>query len=126
MDTILSENWDAFEKRYKYWHHGLDKQGRPVAYLPFTLWNIRRATLAGERSKLSRYLAGGLERVCSKVWKLQAEGNNVTQVDLIVDLANFNIAIHACLGGCKILKVSKRVHFLIIIIFNLYRHPSVY
>jgi len=97
MDTIEDEDWAEFDERYKYYHHGVDKNGRPVAYLGLGSWNVRRAAISGESEKLSRYLDGAIQTVCFKPRRLrEMENKTVTQINLIVDIKGFTLVEQGC------------------------------
>lgn len=59
-------------------------------------WNVRAAAVAGKIKHITHYCLRSVERVTTKVRELQAQGNNVTQWVLLLNMDGFNLINQAC------------------------------
>ncbi|CAL8099390.1 unnamed protein product [Orchesella dallaii] len=96
LQTIEKEDFSDISDEYPYVLTGLDKQGRPVFVAMAGEWNIRNAIMTGRAPRVLRYLDQGLEVVARDIRRMQREGKNVTQANLIIDLNQFSVVTHAC------------------------------
>ncbi|CAL8070607.1 unnamed protein product [Orchesella dallaii] len=67
-----------------------------VAELWISEWNVRQAVLTGTISKLTRLLTYCMESQTRLLFEARAQGSNVTQGTLLVDLEGVNLIQHIC------------------------------
>ncbi|XP_035711377.1 phosphatidylinositol/phosphatidylcholine transfer protein SFH12-like isoform X1 [Folsomia candida] len=96
IDSILSEDWDDFDREYRIYIEGCDKDGKPVITMFPGDWDIRRVALSGKTKLFLRYLVKLFEEALVTVRAMQESGQNVTQATIICDLAEFNVITNGC------------------------------
>jgi len=85
-----------FEKDFPVYYDGVDKEGRPVVESFFGDWNVRQMAVAGKVKQLTLYSLRGIERANTKIRESQAQGKNVTQWILLLNMDGFNLINQAC------------------------------
>lgn len=63
-------------------------------------WDVRRGVISGSRDAAVRYIYYAIEYQARKIREKQKLGQNVTQIQVILDLSGYNIVQHGCLN-CK-------------------------
>ncbi|CAL8070605.1 unnamed protein product [Orchesella dallaii] len=96
IDTIDKEDWEDIIKEYPVFFDNVDKQGRSVAEYWMSDWNVRQALLTGKLSKLTRLLTYCMESQTRLLYEARAQGSNVTQGTILVDLEGVNIIQQVC------------------------------
>ncbi len=61
-------------------------------------WDVRRGALSGSTDLAGRYLYQVIEKQYKKIRDKQDQGQNVTQLQVIVDLKGYNLIQHGCLN----------------------------
>lgn len=61
---------------------------------------MRRGVVSGLRDMATRFLYYVIEKQYKKIREKQYKGENVTQIQVIVDLSGYNLVQHGCLN-CK-------------------------
>ncbi|ODM98130.1 SEC14-like protein 2 [Orchesella cincta] len=97
IDNLLSEDFSDFERDYPYTTDTYDKTGRPMIAFTFGDWDLRKAVLAGQARRFTRYLDRAFENVTTQIRAKQARGENVTQSQFLINLENFNLAQQGCI-----------------------------
>jgi hypothetical protein len=69
----------------------------PVAFFNIGSWDLRHAIITGQSEKMTRYLYRNIDFVVNKLRELQEEGQAVSQVNLIVNLAGYSVTQQGCL-----------------------------
>ncbi|CAL8070784.1 unnamed protein product [Orchesella dallaii] len=95
IDTIDKEDWDII-KEYPIFFDTVDKQGRSVAEAWLSEWNVRQAVVTGSLKKLARLVTYTMETQTRLLYEARAQGSNVTQGTILVDLEGVNIIQHVC------------------------------
>ncbi|ODN00402.1 SEC14-like protein 2, partial [Orchesella cincta] len=75
-----------------------DKEGKPMVYIKFGEWDVRRSVVTGQLNRARRYIDKMLDDAYRHVVKLQQEGKNATQYSLILDLENYNVVQQGCIS----------------------------
>lgn len=102
MDTILNEDWREMEGEFPYNLDGIDKEGRPLLYIPLGIWNIRKMASERHLPQLTRYFARIIEEGDLKVRKIregQEQGQSsiiVSQFTIILDLEGYSMQKQGC------------------------------
>jgi hypothetical protein len=83
----------------------------PVAFLNIGSWDLRHAIITGQREKMNRYLYRCIDFVVNKLRELQEEGQAVSQVNFIVNLAGYSVTQQGCLQ-CNYI-TSESIDFML-------------
>ncbi|CAL8113431.1 unnamed protein product [Orchesella dallaii] len=97
IDNLLNEDFSDFEIDYPYTTDTYDKTGRPMIAFTFGDWDIRKAVLAGQARRFTRYLDRAFEDVSKQIRDKQARGENVTQAQFLINLENFSVTQQGCI-----------------------------
>jgi len=65
-------------------------------YIHVANWDIRRAIVTGQEEQLLRYVDRAFEKTTKFIRELGEKYKNVTQADLIVNVAGYNLVQHGC------------------------------
>jgi len=91
-----SKVFQEFEKDFPIFIDGSDREGRPIVESYFGDWNVRSMALQGKMKQLILYSLRGIERATTKLRERQAQGKNVTQWILLLNMDGFNVINQAC------------------------------
>jgi len=97
IDNVLNEDFSDLERDYPYTTDTQDKTGRPIIAFGFGDWDIRKAVLAGQARRFTRYLDRAFEDVSKQIREKQARGENVTQAQFLINLEGFSLAQQGCI-----------------------------
>jgi len=97
IDRIMQEDWQQMDADFPYTLNNFDKQGRPILYFSYGDWDIRKLAISGMLPKLGRYFSKMFEDADMKVRAMRAQGSNITQFNMIMNMDGYNLAQHACL-----------------------------
>jgi hypothetical protein len=91
---------EHFSDEYDWDIVGADRESRPIAVIPFGVWDVRKAINSGEREEWLRYIDLMFATLSQRMHKNSvASGVEVTQFIMIVDFANFSIKQLASIGS---------------------------
>jgi len=97
IDAVLTEDFSDLERDYPYTTDTYDKTGRPIIAFSFGDWDIRKAVIAGQARRFTRYLDRAFEDVSKQIREKQARGENVTQSQFLINLENFSVTQQGCI-----------------------------
>jgi len=93
VDTILDEDWSDFRQRFPYDVNSVNKEGRPVLYYHYGIWDISQEASSGDYKRLVRYMtANMMEHADSKV----RSNDDISQFDIIIDMEGYSLEKHGC------------------------------
>jgi hypothetical protein len=96
IDTIHDEDWADMFQDYPYTNDTFDLAGRPIGAFSLSEWDFRKASATGNQVRLFRYMVKLLDEATNSVIRLQAQGKNVTQYKVLMNMEGFNLVQHGC------------------------------
>ncbi|CAL8109311.1 unnamed protein product [Orchesella dallaii] len=96
MEKIHSEDFSDIVTDYPVYVDTFDKNGAPVITAIAGSWDLRKAHLSGESTRLHRFLDKTMDEAAMKVREAQSQGKNVTRFHFLLNLDGFNLVQHGC------------------------------
>jgi hypothetical protein len=99
IDTILEEDYSKLEKQFPYTVKGHDLEGRPLVFLHFGSWNLRKAMLAGQKQAYNYYLDRMMENMTINARQVVNEAGSGDIADWIIisDFSGYTLKQQGCL-----------------------------